>query len=255
MIREWYLALIVALSMLLLALVVSLLPRRSLTVVAALLIGVGLCFQGRDVLARGPWPDQSAEPARIRVVAASLSPDAVVGNSDAGMWGWFAPFTTVNLDGLANSEVLPAIEQGRMLDYVRSRGMSGFFFGRTWWKQPWLMGPGSGLLYEDVTLAGQDPAGRRFTMSRLLANNADVVARFARESIETTHADFVRWLGEGWAVPPAPGSAEVWSTAASSDLYLPMPTDRDMAVTLWLNAIASPERRTRISGWPAGGGN
>ena len=245
-IREWYLAPIIALAMLLVALVVTLLPRRSMAFAAAVFIGLGLSFQARDVLARGPWPDQAAEPARIRVVAASLPPDAVVGNSDAGMWGWFAPFTTVNLDGLANSEVLPAIEQGRMLDYVRDRGMNGFFFGRTWWKQPWLMGPGSGLLYEDVTMPGQDPAGRRFTMSRLLAHNAEVVARFARESIDTTDADFARWLGAGWAAPPAPGPAEVWSTAASSDLHLPVPTDRDTDVTLWLNAIASPERRTRI---------
>jgi hypothetical protein len=245
-IREWYLAPIIALSMLLLALVVSLLPRRSVACAAALIIGLGLSVEGRDVLARGPWPDQAAEPARIRVVAANLPSDAVVGNSDAGMWGWFAPFTTVNLDGLANSEVLPAIEHGRMLDYIRGRGMDGFFFGRPWWKQPWLMGPGSGLLYEDVTLAGEDPAGRRFTMSRVLAQNSDVVARFARESIDTTDADFARWLGGGWAVPPAPGPAEVWSIASSSDLYLPVPTDRETGVTMWLNAIGSPERRTRI---------
>ncbi len=245
-IREWYLAPIVALAMLLVALSVSLLPRRSLMYGAALFIGVVLSVEGRDVVRRGPWPDQSAEPARLRVVAANLPADAVVGNSDAGMWGWFAPFTTVNLDGLANSEVLPAITNGRMLDYIRARGMAGFFFGRTWWKQPWLMGPGSGLLYEDVTLSGEDPEGRRFTMSRALEHNADVVARFGRESIENTDADFSRWLGEGWAVPPAPGPAEVWSSAAASNIYLPVPTDRDTEVTLWLNAIASPERRTRI---------
>ncbi len=94
-----------------------------------------------------------------------------------------------------------------------------------------------GLLYEDVTLAGEDPAGRRFTMSRVLANNTEVVARFARESIDTADADFVRWLGEGWAIPAAPGPVEVWSTALSSSLYLPVPTDRDTAVTLWLTRL------------------
>ena len=63
-IREWYLAPMITLPMLFIAIALSTLPRRW-ALAGGLVVGACMAFQGRAVVARGPWPDQPGEPGRF----------------------------------------------------------------------------------------------------------------------------------------------------------------------------------------------
>ncbi len=98
-------------------------------VVSGLLVAGALTARGWlapfSVSPLDPASWQQSMLRAARHVNHHLPPDARVGAFNAGLLGYFAHRTVINLDGLANNEVLRHSLAGRpLLDYVRSAGIT-----------------------------------------------------------------------------------------------------------------------------------
>lgn len=97
----------------------------------ALLAAAGLTAV-QIVTAARLWEAQRAAPSLTQPtmhamalwVRANLPADAVLGAKNSGIYQYYSGRTVVNLDGKLNHEILPALEQRRLSDYIRGKGIA-----------------------------------------------------------------------------------------------------------------------------------
>jgi hypothetical protein len=131
-----------------------------------------------------------------------VPPDALVGAKNSGIYQYYAGRTVLNIDGKLNHEILPAMEQRRLLDYLRARGVTYLvdrettmadhvsFYSQQFGPAPYHRAPG---LFERIEIYGKillNRVGARlpldldrrdgFTPSRPFTDAAEVIQQFPR---------------------------------------------------------------------------
>jgi hypothetical protein len=69
------------------------------------------------------WPNQ-AEMMQAGLFLKASKSDATYASFNAGIISYFSGFDVINIDGLANDEVLPFIKNNTLFDYIRSRNIN-----------------------------------------------------------------------------------------------------------------------------------
>jgi hypothetical protein len=54
----------------------------------------------------------------------NLPADALIGAKNSGIYQYYSGHTVLNIDGKLNHEILPAMQQRALLDYLRARGVA-----------------------------------------------------------------------------------------------------------------------------------
>lgn len=111
----WYAGSFALPLLLLLAVVLGSIPRRAIALPIAVMMISGVSQQKRTELA--PWPHQLA-PMLAGVGFAQGEPPGSTGAWNAGVLSFFSGGRIVNLDGLANDDVLDFARRNEMLAYI-----------------------------------------------------------------------------------------------------------------------------------------
>jgi hypothetical protein len=174
----------------------SALGRRRFMLWAVLVVGLigAVGVQTRSFRAR-----RERHLAASREVAlwarAYLPPEAVFGMADAGVFAFFSDRTTVNLDGLINNfRYQEALRSGRVLEYLRARGIEYIFDQYVVGHPEWISGRYDSRVFRfwyrrenrlagQITLRHEDEVHRvnlmaRWTGERTLEPGALILYRY-----------------------------------------------------------------------------
>lgn len=136
--------------------------RRRIFVGFAIVLTVVLAGQWVRAWKEPAYPWQADMLRGAVWISANTPPGAVVGSFNGGILAYFSGRTIVNLDGLTDWEAIRARQQGRLLDYLASRGGSYLldFVGYTWGGFGPFLGANAGNRLTGVwTLTNEWPYG------------------------------------------------------------------------------------------------
>jgi hypothetical protein len=128
----WYFVPISILLILWFCLALDFLDGHRLSVVSislsVLVIGYQLVLGFNIWQSGGMWPDQAqAVDSMMPKLVEDCQRFEIVGISDSGFFGYYAPCRIVNLDGVVNNRVFEAIERGEFRNYLDRMGIERIY--------------------------------------------------------------------------------------------------------------------------------
>lgn len=164
---------------------------------------------------------------RLANFTGELPLNAELGLSDSGIVGYYSPRQVVNLDGIVNNEASAAIQEGQLLDYIRSACIDYIDVQPRYMIEP-IFGPNfrDGLVYRDGNWYRVLDGDR----GEACAAPPDVF--WADLGIEEGR----RFLGDGWGMTEAYGIG-IWAVSTQAQLQFDLPQPDAGAYRLRVRAM------------------